>query len=131
MSAIVSLMALMSYSLIVMYAKGIVTIGDFAFVLTVSMSIFQSIWDLANRFVEFAEEFGKCAQALTLITMPHDIIDAPNAKSIMVTRDLLNLIMSLSITPEIIIFLKIKRLFLQREVKLAWWDFRGVERRRL
>lgn len=83
---IILLMGLMLLALIIMYSKGLVTVGDFAFVLSVSIAIFQSMWFLASQFVQFAEDLGQCSQALTIISQPHDIIDAPNAVPLKITR---------------------------------------------
>lgn len=84
--SIIFLMASMLISLVIMYEKGLVTVGDFAFVLTVSVSIFQTIWFLASQFVQFSEELGKSMQALSIINIPHKIIDFPTAKPLHVTK---------------------------------------------
>ena len=84
--SIVSLMGLMLLTLIIMYSKGKVTLGDFAFVLSISISMFQIMWFLASQFVQFAEDLGQCAQALSIISTPHDIVDAPNAQPLQVTH---------------------------------------------
>ena len=85
----VSFVALISSllgSLAFLYSKGRITVGDFAFVMTVGLNIFMHIWGLASQFVQFAEELGKCSQALTIITAPHDITDAPDARPLVITN---------------------------------------------
>ena len=67
-----------------MYSRGLVTVGDFVLILTISISIFQAIWFLSNQFVQFSEELGKCSQALTIITEPHAIVDVAHAKDLIV-----------------------------------------------
>lgn len=63
-----------------MYGKNEVTVGDFSFIISLSISIFYNLWYLASQFVTFAEELGKCKQALSIISAPHEIIDTPWAR---------------------------------------------------
>ncbi|WP_392536546.1 ABC transporter ATP-binding protein [Legionella sp. 227] len=84
--SIIVLIAANLYMLVVMYSKGQVSIGDFSFVISLSLSIFYNLWYLASQFVHFAEELGKCRQALTLISEPHEITDQPNAQPLTVTQ---------------------------------------------
>jgi ATP-binding cassette subfamily B protein len=72
--------------LVIMYSKNLVTIGDFSFIISLSISIFYNLWYLASQFVVFAEELGKCRQALTLITEAHEISDEPKAKPLIVSK---------------------------------------------
>jgi ATP-binding cassette subfamily B protein len=44
------------------------------------------MWEMAGRLVQFAEELGKCSQALTIITTEHEITDRPEAKPLHVTQ---------------------------------------------
>ena len=74
------------YLLVSMYSKNQVTIGDFSFIISLSISIFYNLWYLASQFVIFAEELGKCKQALTIISAIHDISDQPNATVLQVTK---------------------------------------------
>ncbi|CAM3123429.1 ABC transporter ATP-binding protein [Legionella steigerwaltii] len=84
--SIIVLIAVNLYVLVVMYSKNQVSIGDFSFVISLSISIFYNLWYLASQFVHFAEELGKCKQALTLISEPHEITDKPNAQPLTVTQ---------------------------------------------
>ncbi|MCW8408155.1 ABC transporter ATP-binding protein/permease [Legionella sp. PATHC035] len=84
--SIIVLIAANLSMLVVMYTKGQVSIGDFSFVISLSLSIFYNLWYLASQFVHFAEELGKCRQALTLISEPHEITDQPNAQPLKVTQ---------------------------------------------
>ncbi len=67
-----------------LYSKGQVTIGDFSFIITLSISIFYNLWYLAGQFVTFSEELGRCKQALSVIAVSHEIIDQPNAPALIV-----------------------------------------------
>lgn len=69
-----------------MYGQGKVTIGDFSFVIYLSISILWNLWFIAGQFVGFSEELGKCNQALAIINAPHDIVDIPNAKPLVISK---------------------------------------------
>lgn len=64
---------------------GWVSVGDFAFVLTLAISFILGIWTLGQEMVLFSKEMGTCRQALRIIAEPHEIIDVPNAKILTVT----------------------------------------------
>jgi ATP-binding cassette subfamily B protein len=84
--SIIVLIGLNLYVLVVMYAKNQVSIGDFSFIISLSISIFYNLWYLASQFVLFAEELGKCKQALTIISAPQELFDQPQAKTLIVTQ---------------------------------------------
>lgn len=83
---IILLYIAMLWALIVLFQKREVTVGDFAFVLSLSASVFQYIWYLASQFVEFSEQVGKCSQALSIISTAHGIVDIPNAIDLVVKK---------------------------------------------
>ncbi len=74
------LIAFMLVTLIYLRYQGNITVGDFALVLGLSMSISGMVWTLGTNLVLFAREIGICGQALQTINVPHDIIDSPDAK---------------------------------------------------
>jgi ATP-binding cassette subfamily B protein len=82
----VSLMGGMFWGLIYMYKINLVTAGDFVLILTIALSISQGMWWLSNQLVEFAEEIGKCTQALSIISKNHEITDAIDAIDLKVTQ---------------------------------------------
>lgn len=69
-----------------MYSQGKVSIGDFSFVSSLSISIVWNLWYIAGQFVSFSEELGKCNQALAIIAAPHDITDVPQAKPLVISK---------------------------------------------
>lgn len=69
----------------IMYKNGSVTVGDFSFIMSLSLSFLWNLWYIAGEFVNFSEQIGVCRQALTIINHQHDIIDAPNSKNLIVT----------------------------------------------
>lgn len=84
--SIVILIAVNITLLLHMYSKSQVTIGDFSFIISLSTSIFYNLWYLAGQFVTFAEELGRCKQALSIISASHDIMNQPNAKPLIVSH---------------------------------------------
>lgn len=80
----VGLLGVMFYTLLQLYSKGMVTIGDFALILTITMSIFQSMWHLANKIVDVYRNIGKCDQAMSLINIKHEIMDQDHTKTLVV-----------------------------------------------
>ncbi len=85
----VSIIVLIGINIVIlvhMYQKNLVSVGDFSFIISLSMSIFYNLWWLATQFVTFTEEAGKCKQALTVIEEPLELVDKPDAKPIVVTK---------------------------------------------
>ena len=84
--SIIFLIGLNLVILLIMYSKNLVTVGDFTFIISLSISVFFNLWYIASQFVTVAEELGKCQQALTILTAPHGITDKPDAKPLMVSK---------------------------------------------
>jgi ATP-binding cassette subfamily B protein len=84
--SIIVLIGLNIYVLLAMYSQNKVSVGDFSFIISLSISIFYNLWFFASQFVSFAEELGKCQQALSIIAAPQEIVDAPMAKPLIVTE---------------------------------------------
>lgn len=84
--SIIVLIGINLYMLLVMYSKNQVTIGDFSFILSLSMTIFFNLWWIASQFIVFAEELGKCKQALTILDTAHEITDASDAKPLSIKK---------------------------------------------
>ncbi len=85
----ISIVALLGINLFIlgkMYGENLVTVGDFSFIITLSISILWNLWFIAGQFVSFSEQVGKCRQALTIINAAHDIVDAKEAKPLVITQ---------------------------------------------
>jgi len=67
-----------------LWQKGIVTVGDFTFIMSITFSLMIFAWWAAEQFVLFFKEFGVSRQALSLVNIPHEVVDAPNASSLSV-----------------------------------------------
>jgi len=74
------------YALINGWQRGVITPGDFAFVITLTFNIMMSIWRLGLSLPTFFKQIGTCQQALGLIRKPHQITDAKNAQELKVTH---------------------------------------------
>lgn len=84
--SIVALLGINLWMLGKMYSQSLVTVGDFSFIITLSISILWNLWFIAGQFVSFSEQVGKCRQALSIINTVHDIVDIKNAKPLVVTQ---------------------------------------------
>lgn len=72
--------------LISLYSKRLVTAGDFALILTINISIIETLWHLTWDMSEAVELTGTIKQGLNLIMAPVDIQDKLVAQDIKVTR---------------------------------------------
>lgn len=84
--SITFLSAAMMWLLIYERSRNTITVGDFALILTLNMFLIEEVFFLANQLVPFSEEVGTCKQALSIISPKHEIVDAPNAKSLMISK---------------------------------------------
>lgn len=85
----ISIVALLSAELWMlgkMYSQNLVTIGDFSFIISISISILGNLWAIAGQFTAFSEHIGKCRQALSIINTPHEIVDIKEAKPLVVSK---------------------------------------------
>jgi len=66
--------------------QNLITVGDFALVLTLSTAIVDETFYLALQFVAFTEELGVCKQALSILSKQPEAVDAPHAAALKVTH---------------------------------------------
>lgn len=74
------------FSLIYGWSQGWVTLGDFTLVGMLSFSMLGFIWYASYQLTTFVREAGKMKAALILVTTPHDIKDAPDARPLIVKQ---------------------------------------------
>lgn len=84
--SVTCLSATMMWLLIYERSKNSITVGDFALILTLNMFLIEEVSFLANQLVTFSEEVGTCKQALSVISPKHEIVDVPNAKTLMISK---------------------------------------------
>ena len=65
---------------------GRMTIGEFTMVFFLGTMIARSVQELSYRMLDFFEQLGTLAEALELVTQPHEIQDKPDAKPLRATR---------------------------------------------
>lgn len=78
--------AIVLYNLIVDFRHGLLSVGDFALVLTINLSVVQFFWMIALEYSDLSKKLGKVTQALQMTTKPHDIVDAPQAKPLRLSK---------------------------------------------
>lgn len=66
--------------------EGWITVGDFALVLVINLSIIDFLWQLAQEFSQFASLFGRITQALRAVLAVPELTDQPNAHKLKVTQ---------------------------------------------
>lgn len=73
---------------LLIYTKqlNLITAGDFALVLNLSMAILSTAHSMAHNYLNLVKAIGICKQALRIIAIPHAIIDKPHAKDLIVTN---------------------------------------------
>lgn len=65
---------------------GWITVGDFAFVLGLSITFLMAVQNLGQQMQRFFKIVGTCNEALTFIRVPHEITDAPNARPLRIQK---------------------------------------------
>jgi ATP-binding cassette subfamily B protein len=63
---------------------GVITIGAFTMVFFLTTTIARAVQELSYRMLDFFEQLGTLAEALELVTQPHEIVDKPGAKPLAV-----------------------------------------------
>ncbi|WP_419419769.1 ABC transporter ATP-binding protein [Legionella sp. D16C41] len=84
--SIIALLGINLWMLGRMFGQNLVTVGDFSFIITLSISILWNLWFVSSQFVTFSEQVGKCRQALSIINAVHGIVDIKDAKPLVVER---------------------------------------------
>jgi ATP-binding cassette subfamily B protein len=80
------LVVILLYYIINERQKNNISIGDFALVLALSISIIDILWNISRNYIRFIEDVGKCSQALKILTVAHQIVDIKNAQSLRLTK---------------------------------------------
>ncbi|WP_395461716.1 ABC transporter ATP-binding protein [Wolbachia endosymbiont (group A) of Therophilus tumidulus] len=73
------MMAFSAYFLVYLYGKNLVTIGDFALILGLSMETGHMMWFTMSEVDEFNKAAGRCKQSLSSLMIPLEILDKSNA----------------------------------------------------
>lgn len=81
----VAYLGLTLYLLMMGRQEGTISVGDFALVLGINIAIVDFLWQLTKDFSHFSQMLGKATQALRTTSIPIEIVDAANAKELVVT----------------------------------------------
>lgn len=65
---------------------GFVSAGDFAMVLTLSVSFAWSVHAVGQQINRFFKVIGTCNASLSFLRLPHEVLDAPNAPDLQVSK---------------------------------------------
>jgi ATP-binding cassette subfamily B protein len=71
------------------FKKGLVTVGDFALVFSLSITLIDRLWDLSKHIGQLSDLIGSLQQSLELILSPIQIQDAENSKTLQVTKGII------------------------------------------
>jgi ATP-binding cassette subfamily B protein len=68
------------------WQQGMITAGEVVFIFNTTWNITVMAWLAGLELPQLFKEIGICRQALTIIQDPHDIVNAPEAKPLKVSR---------------------------------------------
>ncbi len=74
----------MMYAAVVLWGKGLITIGDFALIQAYLLHIFNRLWDLGKNFRRIYEVFADSNEMTEILLEPHEVMDAPKARQLQV-----------------------------------------------
>ena len=64
----------------------VITSGDFALVISIMIVLSENVWSMGHELNTFVEQIGVCSKAVQAISVAHEIVDKPGAKSLVVTK---------------------------------------------
>jgi ATP-binding cassette subfamily B protein len=65
--------------------SGVVSVGAFVMIYSLGNQIARSVQELSFRMLDFFEQLGTLTEALELVSLPHEIVDSPDALPLQVT----------------------------------------------
>lgn len=80
------MMGFSSYFLIHLYGKGLITIGDFALILGLSMELGHMMWYTMSKIDDFNQSIGKCKESLSALLVDPDIKDSLKADTLKIQK---------------------------------------------
>jgi len=66
--------------------SGSISVGAFAMIFFLANQIIRSVQELSYRMLDYFEQLGTLAEALELVSQSHEIVDAPDAKPLLITE---------------------------------------------
>jgi ATP-binding cassette subfamily B protein len=80
------MLGFMIYFLIQLYGNHLISVGDFALILGLSMEVAHITWYTMSQVDEFNQAVGKCKQSLACLIVPQDIKDQNDAPNLLITK---------------------------------------------
>lgn len=77
---------LLNGAMLYSWQQGQITTGEAVFIFNTTWNITMMVWLAGLELPQLYKEIGVCKQAITVIQDPHDIVDAPGAKALKVTK---------------------------------------------
>ncbi|MCK9635254.1 MAG: ABC transporter ATP-binding protein/permease [Methylobacter tundripaludum] len=74
------------YYALTLWDGGVIGVGDFTMSVGLALLIISDARNLTRRFLEFFEYVGNVANGVNTIVQPHEIVDAPDAKPLKISR---------------------------------------------
>lgn len=69
-----------------LYNQNLVSVGDFALVIGLSMTVVDYVWGLTQELGEFEKALGASRTALSVLSIPHDMQDPADSTPLIVTK---------------------------------------------
>lgn len=85
-ASIAIMMGFSAYFLIILYGKNLVSIGDFALILGLSIRLAHMTWYTMSFVDQLNEAVGKCKQSLSALLIQPEIIDRSDAHDLRVQK---------------------------------------------
>ncbi len=79
-------LALNMYFLLKKRELGLISVGDFALVISLNVAIVDVLWQLTWQFSQFTKAYGRISQALRVMLHPIEIKDITDAKSLVISQ---------------------------------------------
>ncbi len=81
---IATMMGFSTYFLVHLYGLHLISIGDFALILGISMELGHMMWYTMSRVDTFNQALGKAKQSLSALMVTSEILDRPDAKELLI-----------------------------------------------
>jgi ATP-binding cassette, subfamily B, bacterial len=73
------ILGVMIFILIYLRSKGLVTVGDFVFIVSITITVIHQVFGIAELVSRMLEQMGICNQAISKVFATHTLIDSNNS----------------------------------------------------
>jgi ATP-binding cassette subfamily B protein len=84
--SLTAMLGFMLWALLSLRLKGLVSVGDFALILGVSIEVGYMTWWGLEQVDELNKSVGKCQQSLKVLFAPHKVEDKPSSSALIVKK---------------------------------------------